>query len=129
MNPVKKENQWSAEFGKVLRSQGALTYPCIASFETPRGWPDVHVVHRMWTGLVERKAEKTRIEPHQKVMMRDIIRRTKIAYYCVVARHVGNDAIVVTYVSDTLEECHLLECTYSTFLRSMSDAVSGQSRP
>ena len=117
-----KENEWSQAFSAVLRRQGAELYPCIASQWAPAGWPDLHVVHRMWTGLIERKASHTALGPHQLVRMREINLRRPL--YSVIARHIERETLVISSVSAEGTVYILFECQYDTFLRSMRDYVA-----
>lgn len=114
-----KENEWSRAFSAVLRNQGAELYPCIASQWAPAGWPDLHVVHRMWAGLVERKASHTVLAPHQIVRMREINLRRPL--YSVIAHHVGGETLEISSVSSLGDVYKLFECQYHTFLKSMRD--------
>ena len=82
------------------------------------GWPDLHVVHRMWTGLIERKAVMTRIEPSQVQMIIEINRRRPM--HAVVARHVGEGDIITVSTYDP-EERMLFTCAYHDFLRRMKE--------
>lgn len=116
-----KENEFGRQFSAALRRRGAEVYPLIAGVGTPDGWPDILVVHRQWTGLVERKATNTQIKPIQVVRMRDInLRRHEHDRFCVIARLAGSQTIKVGWINGRTGHYEdMFSCLFEAFLDSM----------
>jgi hypothetical protein len=117
----KLENRFGQEFSAALRRRGALIYPNVASQWSPAGWPDVRVIHRQWSGEIERKGPRTKIDPLQIATMREIALRKSHhlpeGYVnCCVVRYVAIETVEVSTVMTTGELRLLFQCTYDDFL-------------
>ena len=66
------ENKHASRFSKRLRAQGALVVPYVAGSHGLIGFPDKLVIHKLWTGVVEIKGPRTKVEEAQKQRMRQI---------------------------------------------------------
>lgn len=55
---------------KGLTKLGAIVIPYVGSTRQPIGYPDRHVIHRLWIGWIEFKSVKGRLRPAQKIRMR-----------------------------------------------------------
>lgn len=124
-----RENKFSAEFVKILRSQGALVYPCVAGTHSPPGWPDMIVVHHKWRGLVERKAATTKVEPIQAMVLRELRKRTPdgLPMFATVARHVAGTTIEVDVAVDSDGLAITTICDMTEFLDVMAATVTDKS--
>lgn len=75
------ECKLTAEFTRGLRECNAMIYVAAANRFAPPGWPDRLIVHSLWAGLIEFKDTDTVVQPHQRIILRDInLRRPYFAF-------------------------------------------------
>lgn len=55
--------------------------------QTP-GWPDLYIAHKLWTGFLEMKGPRTKIEPHQQQIIGGLKERNVSVY---VVRFIGQE--------------------------------------
>lgn len=85
---------------KVMREKhGAVTYPLIASERSPAGWPDTLVISWLWSGLIEFKGDKTRLEPVQDLVRLSIVKRN---FACHIVRSVKGELCVIDEQLDNI---------------------------
>lgn len=69
-----KEAAFKALVIRQLRSEGAWCLKLHGSRFSAAGAPDLLVVHRAWTGLLELKVGKNAVSPAQRLRMAEIVR-------------------------------------------------------
>lgn len=70
-----RENKFGQELARLLRSQGALVYPNVASQWGIPGWPDKRVVSVKWDGEMELKSLNGGCSMKQINVLRELDRR------------------------------------------------------
>lgn len=76
-----KESQFQALLVRQLREAGALVLNLIPDERMGKNWPDIHVVHRRWSGWIELKSGMHRaVTPGQKQMVLRLIDRDMNAF-------------------------------------------------
>lgn len=70
------ETQLRKPFVEALRKAGAIVVPYVGSTFGQQGTSDVFVAHKLWSGWIEFKGPKTKVEPIQVRFIKDMqIRR------------------------------------------------------
>ena len=59
----------------AMEGRGAVVVPYVASQMQPSGYPDRIVWHAWWTGWIELKGHRTRVQRNQRLRMRELNRR------------------------------------------------------
>ena len=69
------ETDLRKRFVEQLRKAGAKVIPYVGSTYGQSGTADIYVAHKRWSGWVEFKGPKTKIEPLQKLFQEDMLAR------------------------------------------------------
>ena len=56
-----KESKWTKGVCGEMTKCNALVFACVGGVMQTAGWPDRYVAHKLWTGWLEFKGEKTRL--------------------------------------------------------------------
>lgn len=72
-----KESQFQTRLVKGLRSVDAQVLNLKPDLVMGRGWPDLYVGHRLWSGWLELKARNTRLSPAQMQRI-DLLRQQDV---------------------------------------------------
>ena len=70
-----REGEWTRDVCEQMTRCNAMILPNVAGRMVAPGWPDRLVWHRYWSGLLEFKGKRTRVEPHQKIKLRELRER------------------------------------------------------
>ncbi len=79
-----KENEWVAQLIPQMRRCNALVHDNrdvvrVHSYNEA-AWPDLYIVHRFYRGWIELKGQTTKVEDHQKAMIRKLKERGDVVY-------------------------------------------------
>lgn len=66
------ETQWTKQVCIGLERKNAFIIPYVGNRRQKRGVPDRWITHRLWTGWLEFKGARTKIEPLQLNVMQSI---------------------------------------------------------
>jgi len=72
---MSRESKFTADLTRLLRSQGAVVAPYIASTHGVAGWPDRCVWSTLWCGHMELKTGDRQCTPKQLHILRELDRR------------------------------------------------------
>ena len=67
-----KENEWANKLVPEMRRCNALVLNTHGEKYQQRGWPDLYIAHTFYIGWIELKGEYTKLEPHQKKMLKEL---------------------------------------------------------
>jgi len=74
------ENEWAKEIIKQLRRCNSLVLNTHGEQYQQPGWPDVYIAHTFFCGWIEFKGSTTKLEPHQKKMIKGLNDKGVSAY-------------------------------------------------
>ncbi len=72
---MSKESSFTADLTRLLRKQGAIVAPYVASSYGVAGWPDRCIWSVLWCGHMELKTGERQCTPKQLHMLKELDRR------------------------------------------------------
>lgn len=98
------EAEFRSKLVATMKKQGAMVYPLLPQIPTgdgkpvygaPTGWPDLLVISRIWSGLIETKGHDTRHSPLQLKTLEDLGIRWML--HVVTVRDISSHELQVTW--------------------------------
>jgi hypothetical protein len=126
------ESKFRTPLAALLRSQGAMVFSLLPpipgehdmrQYSAQPGWPDLLVVHRMWTGLIETKGHETRVSEEQRQILPRIATRWPL--HVVVVRDMFDHRVQVTWWGEAgeLTDPEPWQCMDSELLKLLKEVV------
>jgi hypothetical protein len=79
------ESKDTRELCKEIEQHGGMVFACVGSRMQPSAWPDRQITHRLWSGWIEFKNAKRKVDLKQTIIMERLNKAKPCAAY--VVRH------------------------------------------